>query len=121
MSKTILLVDDSLSVRTVMRSALEPAGYQVCEAEDGLAALKLLDDQPVQLIVSDSNMPNMDGTSFIKQLRKGGRSRFTPVIMLTTETRSEMRQQFKEAGAQAFLPKPCKPSTLLDAVRRFCP
>ena len=89
MSKTILVVDDSASIRQVVSIALKGAGYSVIEAVDGKDALGKLDGQRINLVISDVNMPNMDGISFVKEMKQKPSYKFTPVIMLTTEACSD--------------------------------
>lgn len=120
MAKTILIVDDSSSLRTVVKIALVRAGYDVLEAADGKQALGVLDSTAkVHLIVSDVNMPNMDGITFVTQVKQHPRHKFTPVIMLTTEGQDEKKQQGKAAGAKAWIVKPFNPPQLLDAVSKL--
>jgi two-component system, chemotaxis family, chemotaxis protein CheY len=120
MAKTILIVDDSASLRTVVKLALTRAGYDVLEAGDGRDALaKLEQAAKVNLIVSDVNMPNMDGISFVKEVKAHARHKFTPVIMLTTEGQDEKKQQGRAAGAKAWIVKPFNPPQLLDAVSKL--
>jgi len=118
-TKTVLLVDDSPTVRQVMRLALERAGYGVMEAGDGEHALQQLDGRRVSAIVCDLAMPKLDGMSFLKQMRALQHYRFTPVVMLTTESRAERKQDAKQLGAQAWATKPCPPSQLVDIVNRL--
>ena len=120
MAKTILIVDDSSSLRTVVKLALTQAGYDVLEAADGKQALSQLDAASrVHLIVSDVNMPNMDGISFVKQVKQHARHKFTPVIMLTTEGQEAKKQEGRAAGARAWMVKPFNPPQLLDAVSKL--
>lgn len=120
MSKTILIVDDSSSLRTVVRMALVRAGYNVIEAGDGKEGLTALEKAgKVNLIVSDVNMPNMDGISFVTQVKQHPRHKFVPVIMLTTEGQDEKKQQGRAAGAKAWIVKPFNPPQLLDAVSKL--
>jgi two-component system chemotaxis response regulator CheY len=122
MAKTILIVDDSSSLRTVVRLALTRAGYEVLEAADGLEGLTQLERAArVHLIVSDVNMPRMDGIAFLRQLKEHARHRFTPVIMLTTEGQDAKKQEGRAAGAKAWMVKPFNPPQLLDAVARLIP
>lgn len=122
MSKTILVVDDSSSLRALVKMSLTRAGYAVIEASDGRQALEQLDKAgKVHLAVSDVNMPGMDGISFLQEVKKHPRHKFTPVIMLTTEDAGAKIQQAKEAGAKAWLLKPFDPPSLLDAVARVIP
>ena len=120
MAKTILIVDDSASLRTVVKMALTRAGYEVIEAGDGKEALAVLEKAgKVHLIVSDVNMPNMDGITFVTQLKQNPKHKFTPVIMLTTESQDAKVQQAKVAGARAWLVKPFNPPQLIDAVAKL--
>ena len=120
MAKTILIVDDSSSLRTVVRIALTRAGYEVLEAGDGVEGLKALDKAAkVHLIVSDVNMPNMDGITFVTQVKQHARHRFAPVVMLTTEGEDEMKNRGRLAGAKAWMVKPFNPPQLLDAVSKL--
>ncbi len=120
MAKTILIVDDSSSLRAVVKLALVRAGYAVIEAGDGKEGLLQLDKAPkVHLIVSDVNMPNMDGITFVSQLKQQVRFKFTPVVMLTTENQDAKVAQARAAGAKAWLTKPFDPAQLLDAVSRL--
>jgi len=120
MAKTILIVDDSSSLRVVVKMALVRAGYAVIEACDGKDGLAQLDLAPkVNLIVSDLNMPNMDGITFVTRVKQQAKYKFTPVIMLTTEDQEGKIQQARAAGAKAWLLKPFDPPQLLDAVARL--
>jgi two-component system, chemotaxis family, chemotaxis protein CheY len=120
LAKTILIVDDSASLRTVVRLALARAGYDVLEAGDGVEGLAQLDKaSKVNLIVSDVNMPNMDGISFVKQVKQHARHKFAPVIMLTTEGQDTKKEQGRAAGARAWIVKPFNPPQLLDAVSKL--
>ncbi len=120
MSKTILIVDDSRSLRSIVAIALQRAGYDVLEAGDGKEALAVLDKTPkVHLIVSDVNMPNMDGFTFVQNVKAHPRHKFAPVIMLTTEMEEDKKQKGKAAGARAWIVKPFQPPQLLDAVSKL--
>lgn len=120
MPKTILVVDDSSSLRTLVKMSLQRAGYDVIEAGDGKAALGQLDQATkVHLVISDVNMPTMDGITFVSEVKKSPRHRFTPVVMLTTEDEATKMQQAKAAGARAWLLKPFNPPALLDVVSRL--
>jgi two-component system, chemotaxis family, chemotaxis protein CheY len=116
MSKTILVVDDSASIRQVVSITLKSAGYTVIEAVDGKDALTKLDGQKVNLVISDVNMPNMDGISFVKEMKQKANYKFTPVIMLTTEGSDEKKKEGQAAGAKAWVVKPFKPEQMLQAV-----
>lgn len=119
MGKTILVVDDSSSFRQVVGIALKGAGYEVLEACDGKDALGKLDGRRINLIVSDVNMPNMDGISFVKSAKRLPAYRFTPVIMLTTEAGETKKAEGKAAGVRAWVVKPFQPPVLLDAVSKL--
>ncbi|MFD2112917.1 response regulator [Thiorhodococcus fuscus] len=119
MAKTILMVDDSASLRSVVAIALRGAGYDVIEASDGRDALAKLAGQKVHLIISDVNMPNMDGITLVQELKKQPSYRFTPIMMLTTETQPEKKEAARAAGAKAWLVKPFQPPTLLEAVSKL--
>ncbi len=119
MSKTILVVDDSASIRQVVSIALKGAGYQVVEACDGKDALTKLDGQKFHLVVSDVNMPNMDGISLVKEVKANPQYKFTPIMMLTTEAQESKMQEGKAAGVKAWLVKPFVPDQLLTAVSRL--
>lgn len=120
MAKTILIVDDSSSLRTVVKLALVRAGYEVHEAGDGVEGLSKLDSvSKVNLIVSDVNMPNMDGITFVTRVKQHPRHKFTPVIMLTTEGQDAKKEQGRAAGAKAWIVKPFNPPQLLDAVSKL--
>lgn len=119
MAKTILIVDDSSSLRTVVSIALKNAGYDVIEASDGKDALSKCNGQKFNLIVSDVNMPNMDGITFVSQLKQLPAYKFTPVIMLTTEADDSKKAAGKAAGARAWVVKPFQPPILLDAIAKL--
>lgn len=119
MAKTILIVDDSASFRQVVSISLKGAGYDVIEGCDGKDALGKLKGQKIHLIISDVNMPNMDGISFLKAVKQHPSYKFTPVIMLTTESQEGKKREGQEAGAKAWLVKPFKPDQLLNAVQKL--
>ncbi|MBO3274773.1 response regulator [Pseudomonas schmalbachii] len=119
MSKTVLIVDDSSSFRQVVGIALKGAGYNVLEACDGKDALTKLDGRKINLIVSDVNMPVMDGFTFVKSAKQLPAYRFTPVIMLTTEASEAKKAEGKAAGVRAWVVKPFQPPVLLDAVSKL--
>ncbi len=119
MAKTILVVDDSSSFRQVVSMALRGAGYDIVEAQDGKDALGKLDGRKINLIVSDVNMPVMDGISFVKAAKQLPAYKFTPVIMLTTEAGDDKKAEGKAAGVKAWVVKPFQPPILLDAVSKL--
>ncbi|HEY6794014.1 MAG TPA: response regulator [Kineosporiaceae bacterium] len=119
MSKKILIVDDSASVRQVVGIALKGAGYEVLEGVDGADALTKLDGQKIHLIISDVNMPKMDGITFVKEAKKLPAYKFTPIIMLTTESEEKKKLEGQAAGAKAWVVKPFQPAQMLAAVSKL--
>jgi two-component system chemotaxis response regulator CheY len=119
MAKRILLVDDSSSVRQVAGIALRRAGYDTLEATNGREALDFLDGPKLSLIISDVNMPVMNGIEFLKAVKQHPTSKFTPVIMLTTEAGDDLKAQGRAAGAKAWIVKPFQPQILIDAVAKL--
>ena len=113
-----MTVDDSASVRQMVSFTLKGAGYEVVEAEDGVEAAKKLEENDVHLIVSDVNMPNMNGIELISHIRRMQQYRFTPIIMLTTESQPEMKQKGRAAGATGWIVKPFKPDQLLAVLKK---
>jgi two-component system chemotaxis response regulator CheY len=118
MGAKVLVVDDSASMRALLRLALVQAGYAVVEARDGKEALDGLGAAPVDLIVSDCIMPVMDGLSFVRALKQDPALRRIPVIMLTTESQSAQIQQGRELGVQAWIVKPFQAAKIVEAVGR---
>lgn len=119
MKKTILIVDDSESVRQLVRMVLTGAGYDVIDGRDGKDALSKLTGQKVHLIISDVNMPVMDGISFVKAVKQMPQYKFTPIVMLTTESQEEKRKEGQAAGAKAWVVKPFNPPQMLGAVEKL--
>ncbi|MBA4068767.1 MAG: two-component system response regulator [Acinetobacter sp.] len=119
MAKTIMIVDDSVSIRQVVGIALKGAGYDVIEADDGRNALNQLTGQKIHLIISDVNMPNMNGIEFVKAAKQLPAYKFTPIIMLTTESGEDKKMQGQAAGAKAWVVKPFQPPQLLNAVAKL--
>lgn len=119
MAKTILVVDDSASLRQVVSIALKGAGYDVIEACDGKDALAKLNGVKIHLIICDVNMPNMDGITFVKEAKKLPNYKFTPVIMLTTESQEGKKAEGQAAGAKAWVVKPFQPEQMLVAVSKL--
>jgi two-component system chemotaxis response regulator CheY len=120
MSKTILVVDDSGSFRTVVKLALVKAGYAVVEAVDGVDATEKIGAAKPNLIVCDVNMPRMDGLAFARHVKASPLHKFVPMIMLTTESQDDKKAEGKAAGVRAWITKPFAPSQLVDAVNRLC-
>lgn len=119
MAKVIMVVDDSASLRQVVKIALNNAGYDVVEASDGKDALGKLGGQRYHLIISDVNMPNMDGIELLKAIKQHSSYKFTPVLMLTTESGEAKKQEGQAAGAKAWIVKPFQPQQLLMAVSKL--
>ncbi len=115
---TILAVDDSASMRQMVSFTLKGAGYDVIEAVDGVDALNKAKQQSVNLVITDVNMPNMDGITLIAELRKLPAYKFTPLLMLTTESAPEKKQAGKAAGATGWIVKPFNPDQLVATVKK---
>lgn len=119
MSKTILIVDDSASLRQVLSITLRGAGHTVVEACDGDDALSKLDGRKYHLIISDVNMPKLDGIAFVKAAKQLPAYKFTPIVMLTTEASDARKAAGQAAGARAWIVKPFQPETVLNAVAKL--
>lgn len=115
---TILTVDDTASMRQMISFTLHSVGHEVIQASDGQEALKVLEGKKVDLVIADINMPNMDGITLLKSLRALAEYKFTPVLMLTTESQDAKRQQGKIAGATGWIVKPFNPEQLLTVVKK---
>ncbi len=118
MSKTILTVDDSASVRQMVTFTLKGAGYDVVEAIDGKDALGKINGAGVKMVITDLNMPNMNGLELIKALRSKPEFKFIPIVFLTTESQPEKKAEAKAAGATGWIVKPFKPEQLLTVVKK---
>jgi two-component system chemotaxis response regulator CheY len=118
MAKVILTADDSSSVRQMVGFTLKGAGYQVVEAADGKDALAKAKASGVHMVVTDLNMPNMNGIDLIKALRADPNYKFIPIVMLTTESQDSKKQEGKSAGATGWIVKPFKPDQLLAVVKK---
>ncbi len=118
MSKTALTVDDSKTMREMVAFTLKGAGYQVIEAEDGKHALQMLGGKSVDVVVTDLNMPNMNGIELIRELRANPSYKFTPILMLTTEADDSKKSEGKSAGATGWIVKPFQPEKLLKTVEK---
>jgi two-component system chemotaxis response regulator CheY len=115
---TILAVDDSTSMRQMVTFTLKDAGYDVVEAADGQQALQAAKSGKFDLVLSDVNMPVMDGITLIKELRALGNCKFTPILMLTTEAGADKKTEGKQAGATGWIVKPFNPEQLLATVKK---
>jgi two-component system chemotaxis response regulator CheY len=118
MSKCALVVDDSLSVRKLVGNLLKKNGFEVVEAGDGRQAVEKLDAQPLALIITDINMPVMDGIEFIKAVRGMEAYKYTPILCLTTETDDSKKNEGRDAGATGWVIKPFDGERLLRAVQK---
>lgn len=118
MAKVIMTADDSNSVRQMVNFTLKQAGYEVIEATDGKDALSKIDKKTINMLITDLNMPNMDGIELIRNVRAMNEYRFVPIIMLTTESQAEKKQAGKEAGATGWIVKPFNPEQLLAVVKK---
>ncbi|WP_137899838.1 MULTISPECIES: response regulator [Sphingomonas] len=118
MPSTIMTVDDSPSMRMLLRAALTDLGYEVLEAEDGVQALERLDGVEPDLLITDINMPRLDGFGLIEKVREQDRHRNLPILVLTTESSDEKKQRARSAGATGWIVKPFHPEKLAAAIRR---
>ena len=118
MTDTIMTVDDSASVRQMVSDTLKQAGYGVVEAVDGRDAINKLNASAVKMVITDLNMPNLDGIGLIRAIRANPAHRFIPIVMLTTESQTEKKMEGKNAGATGWIVKPFKPEQLLGVVRK---
>lgn len=116
--QTILAVDDSASMRQMVRYTLEGAGYKVVQAADGIEALEFARSSRVDLVLADVNMPRMDGISLVRELRALPDYKFVPMLMLTTESGQETKLRGKQAGATGWIVKPFNPEQLLATIGR---
>jgi two-component system chemotaxis response regulator CheY len=118
MGKVIMTVDDSTSIRQMVSFTLTQAGYQVVEAVDGKDALGKLTSASVDMVITDLNMPNMDGVSLIREVRGQAKYKFIPILMLTTESKDTKKQEGKAAGATGWIVKPFNATQLIEVVKK---
>lgn len=118
MAKLIMTVDDSASIRQMVSFTLKQGGYDVLEAVDGKDALAKLANKKVDMLITDLNMPNLDGIGLIKSVRASGLNKFIPIVMLTTESQESRKQEGKAAGATGWIVKPFNPEQLLAVVKK---
>lgn len=119
MAKTVLMADDSATMRKLVELTLKSAGFEVIVAVNGKDALAKLNGTKIDMIITDLNMPEMDGIALIKQLRGSPTNKFTPIVMLTTESQIDEREEGRKAGASGWVFKPFSPDKLLETVKRF--
>lgn len=124
MSKKIMIVDDSKTIRSSVEYTLTKEGYEVLTAEDGQDGLEKLKDnssrqERPEMIITDINMPRMDGIEFIEEVKQDSNFKFIPILVLTTESQDQMKEKGKQAGAAGWLVKPFEPQQLLDVVAKF--
>lgn len=119
MSKTVLVVDDSSAIRQSVAFVLDQAGYSVVQAEDGLDALSKLDGTPFQLIITDVNMPKLDGIALTAKIRENPEYKFVPIVVLTTESQASKMDEGKAAGATGWIVKPFNADKLLAVVKKL--
>lgn len=119
MAKTIMSVDDSASIRQMVSFTLQREGYTVIEAVDGSDALTKLKGTAVDMVITDLNMPNVDGIQLIQTMRADPAFKFTPIVMLTTESAADKKDVGKQAGATGWIVKPFKPEQLVAVVKRL--
>lgn len=120
MAKVALTVDDSKTMREMVSFTLKNAGFEVIEAEDGVDALAKVGETPLDLIITDINMPNMDGIELIKNLRAKAPYKFTPILTLTTESDNTKKNIGREAGATGWIVKPFNPEKLMQIINKVC-
>jgi two-component system chemotaxis response regulator CheY len=121
MAKRVLAVDDSKTMRDMVNFTLKNAGFEVVEAEDGLKALEVVKTQAVDVVLTDINMPNMDGVSLVRALRAQAQFRSTPILILTTEGGDDKKAAGREAGATGWIVKPFSPDKLIAVINKVCP
>jgi len=119
MAKTVLIVDDSASMRQLVEFTLKNAGYEVIAAVNGNDALSKSNGPKLDMVITDLNMPEMDGITLIKHLRGTPANRFTPIVMLTTESQAGKQEEGKKAGASGWIVKPFSPDKLLETITRL--
>ena len=121
MAKRILCVDDSKTMRDMVQFTLKSAGFDVVEAEDGVKALAASESGRFDLVITDINMPNMDGVTLVRELRRRSGFKTTPILILTTEGGDDKKAAGREAGATGWIVKPFAPDKLISVVNKVCP
>lgn len=118
MSRTIMIVEDSATMRQMVGFTLRREGYDVIEAVDGLDAIGKINGTPIDMIITDLNMPNMDGIEFIRNVRQNPDFKFTPILMLTTDSQESKKMEGRAAGATGWIVKPFSPEHMMAVVRK---
>lgn len=118
MSKVALTVDDSKTIREMVSFTLKNEGFEILEAEDGVQALSVVQGKTIDIVITDLNMPNMNGLELMKELRAKPEFKFTPILMLTTEGDAGKKEEGKEAGATGWIVKPFNPEKLVQVVNK---
>ena len=121
MAKTVLAVDDSQTMRDMVKFTLTSAGFEVREAEDGVKGLAALKQGPVDIVITDINMPNMNGIELVKAIRAEPAHKALPVLILTTEADAAKKDEGRAAGATGWIVKPFDPAKLVQVVNKVCP
>ena len=121
MTKRILIVDDSATVRQVLKMTLENCGYEVLEAVDGHEALDNLAKRQIDMVMTDLHMPKLDGLALIREIRKGENNRSVPIVVLTTDSSTDKKAEGKAAGISGWVVKPFLPEQIVNVVRTICP
>lgn len=119
MAKTVMLIDDSLTLRQMLKITLRKDGYEILEAENGVDALEKVKGQKINLFICDLNMPKMNGIEFIKTVKQDKNFAYTPVIMLTTEPKESIKEDAKEIGIKIWKVKPFDPVDIVMAVKKL--
>lgn len=120
MAKHCLIVDDSPTMRNMIKATVNEMGFEAATAQDGEKALKSVQAQKFDIIITDINMPNMDGIELIRHLRNQDGTKFTPILVITTEGGDNVKAAGKEAGASGWIVKPFNPDTLRKAIAKLC-
>jgi two-component system, chemotaxis family, chemotaxis protein CheY len=119
MQKSALIVDDSATMRNMIKVVVEKLGFECITAQDGEKALKILGERTVEIIITDINMPNMGGIELVKNLRAQKNSKYTPILVITTEGGTDVKSAGKAAGASGWIIKPFNPDALVNAVTKL--
>lgn len=119
-AKSALIVDDSATMRNMIKAVVSEMGFEIHTAQDGEKAFRLAESQRFDVVITDINMPNMDGIELIRMLRESENAKYTPILVITTEGGDNVKQAGKAAGASGWIVKPFNPDTLKRAVSKLC-